>query len=567
MNKKLESLRHTASHVLAQAVKELYPKAKLGIGPAIEDGFYYDFDISPAFTDQDLNKIEKKMKDIIKRNIKLEKITASKAKAKTLLKGQKYKQELLKDLKGSVTFYKQGDFMDLCAGPHALSTGKVKHFKLLKTAGAYWKGESKNKMLSRIYGIAFETEKELKDHLNMLEEAQKRNHIKLGKELDLFSFHEQGPGFPFWHPKGTIVYNSLINFWRESHKKEGYHEIQTPIILNKELWLKSGHWDNYKEEMYFTKVDKKDYAIKPMNCPGGILIYKSKLHSYKEFPLKISELGLVHRHELSGVLNGLFRVRVFTQDDAHVYCTENQLKDELIAIIRLADEIYKTFNLTYEMELSTKPEKAIGSAKMWNAAEKALKGALKNWGTDYKTNKGEGAFYGPKIDFHIKDRLGRRWQCGTIQVDFAMPERFNLTYDGRDGKKHKPIMIHRAILGSIERFIGILTENYAGKFPLWLSPIQVKILTVNDKNKKYANEIKKLLEGNRIRVELDDRVESINKKVRDAVAEKINYIVNIGNKEVRNKKLAVRSRDGKVKFGVSPSTFLKQLKKEIEDKC
>ena len=566
MERDLESLRHSTAHLLAQAVLELFPKTKLGIGPSIENGFYYDFDIKEEFSEKDLEKIEQRMKEISKKHLKIVGEAKTNSEAKEILKNQPYKLELLKELKAKPTFYTQGDFTDLCAGPHVESTKEIRYFKLLKIAGAYWKGDSKNKMLQRIYGTAFHEKKELKDYLYMLEEAKKRDHKKLGEQLELFSFHKEGPGFPFFHPKGMLLYNELVDFWKEIHKKHGYQEIKTPIILNKELWLKSGHWENYKENMYFTKVDAKDYAVKPMNCPGGILVYKNTLHSYKEFPLKLAELGLVHRHELSGTLSGLFRVRNFTQDDAHIYCTEEQLEEEIKKVIELSGEIYKTFGLEYELELSTRPKKSIGSKAVWDNAENSLKNALENLKLDYQLNPGDGAFYGPKIDFHIKDSLGRSWQCGTIQVDFSMPEKFDLEYDGSDNQKHRPVMIHRAILGSLERFMGIMIEHYAGKFPLWLSPVQVKIMNVNDDVLKYANKIKEELEKNNIRVELDDRNESISKKVRDAQNQKINYMITIGEKEVKAKKLAIRTRDGKISFGISTTKFIKDLKKEIEDK-
>jgi len=566
MKKDLDTLRHSASHVLAQAVKELFPKVKLGMGPSIENGFYYDFDKKQGFSPEDLDKIEKRANEIIKRDIKIEKIEVSKQKAKEMLKGESYKLELLEDLKGKVTFYQQGDFIDLCAGPHLKTTKEIKAFKILKTAGAYWKGDSKNKMLQRIYGTAFYDRKELRKYLNMLEEAKKRDHKKLGEQLDLFSFHEEGPGFPFFHPKGVRLYNELVNFWKNIHKKNNYEEIKTPIMLNKNLWLQSGHWENYKENMYLTKIDNKDYAIKPMNCPGGILVYKSSLHSYKEFPLRMGELGLVHRHELSGVLNGLFRVRSFTQDDAHIYCTEKQLEEEIINVIKLSHEIYETFGLTHELELSTRPEKSIGTTKMWDNAEESLKKALKKLKLNYTLNSGDGAFYGPKIDFHIKDSLGRTWQCGTIQVDFSMPDKFDLEYTNKDGKRHRPVMIHRAILGSLERFLGILIEHYAGKFPLWLSPVQVKILTVTDRSNKFAKELEEKFKENNIRTEIDNRNESISKKVRDAQNQKVNYMITIGDKEIKSKKLAIRTRDGKVSFDVSTDKFIKDLQKEIKDK-
>jgi len=563
----LEKVRHTGAHILAQAVTELFPKVKLGMGPPIETGFYYDFERKEGFSPEDLKNIEKRMKEIIKRKLKIEHKLYSRDQAKKLLKGEKYKLELLKDIKDKkISFYKQGDFQDICKGPHTKNTNELKYFKIQNTAGAYWKGSEKNPMLQRIYVLAFETKEKLKGYLHTLEEAKKRDHKKLGEKLNLFSFHEEAPGFPFFHPKGMIIYNELVNFWKELHNKKGYQEIRTPMILNKELWLKSGHWDHYGDSMYFTKIDDKDFAVKPMNCPGGLLVYKSNQHSYKEFPIKVGELGLVHRHELSGVLNGLFRVRVFTQDDAHIYCTEKQLEQEIINVIKLSDEIYKAFGLTYELELSTRPKKSIGTKKMWDAAENSLEKALKKLKLKYQLNPEDGAFYGPKIDFHIKDALNRTWQCGTIQVDFSMPEKFDLEYTGKDSLRHRPVMIHRAILGSLERFLGILLEHYAGNLPLWLSPIQVKIMTVTDRNDKFANEILEKLKENNIRTESDLRNLSIGKKVRDAQVEKINYMITIGDKEVKDKKLAVRSRDGKVKFGVSPDKFIKDLLKQIQDK-
>lgn len=566
MKKDLDSLRHSASHVLAQAVLELFPTTKLAIGPSIENGFYYDFDTKKPFTPEDLEKIEKRCLEIIKKDLKIKKSLKTKVEAKKLLKDNPYKIELLEDIKGKPSFYQQGDFIDLCAGPHVNSTGEIKAFKLLSLAGAYWRGDSKNKMLQRIYGTAFYDKKELKKYLFTLEEAKKRDHKKLGEQQDLFSFHEEGPGFPFFHPKGMIIINELLSYWRSIHNKYNYKEVRTPIILNKSLWLKSGHWDHYKENMYFTKIDKKENAVKPMNCPGGILIYKSKLHSYKEFPLRVGELGLVHRHELSGVLNGLFRVRSFTQDDAHIYCTEEQAQEEVVNVIKLIEEMYKAFGLTYDLELSTRPEKSIGTTKMWNFAEATLEKALKKLKKPFKLNPGDGAFYGPKIDFHAKDSLGRTWQCGTIQLDFAMPEKFDLEYDAKDGKKHRPVMIHRTVYGSLERFLGILIEHYAGKFPLWLSPVQVKILPMTDRSNKFSEELKETLEKNNIRVEIDPRSESMSKKVRDAQKEKVNYMVTIGDKEIQSKNLAIRTREGKVSFNVSIDKFIKDLQKEVLDK-
>jgi len=559
-----EKLRHSTAHILAYAIKLLYPKVKLGIGPSIENGFYYDFDnlkIAPS----DLNKIEDKMKELIQKNLEFKKIKVTKEKVKQILKDEPYKLDLLKEIKDPI-FYKCGDFTDLCAGPHITSTKEIKAFKLTKIAGAYWKGDSKNKMLTRIYGVAFKTEKELKDYLFLLEEAEKRNHIKLGKQLDLFSFHQEAPGFPFWHPKGLTIWNELMKYWREEHKKD-YVEIRTPMILNKVLWEQSGHWDHYKENMYFTKIDNQDFAVKPMNCPGGILIYKEHLHSYKELPLRMAEVGLVHRHELSGVLNGLFRVRAFFQDDAHIYCTEEQIKNEVIKIIQLVQKIYKTFNLEYHIELSTKPTKAIGTKNMWDTAEKALKQALEEIKIKYKINPEDGAFYGPKIDFHIKDSLNRTWQCATIQLDFAMPSRFDLTYEGKDGKKHTPVMLHRTVYGGIERFIGILIEHFGGKFPLWLAPVQVAILPVSDKHIKYSNNVKGKFEEKGIRTVIDERQETIPKKVHDIQLQKIPIVIVIGDKEIQNKNLTIRTLNGKLKT-MKDEELLESVKEDIEKrKC
>ncbi len=565
MDKKLEKIRHSTSHILAYAVKTLHPKVKLGIGPAIEEGFYYDFG-NVTLTNEDLKKIENKMDELIDQNLTFKKIEVTRKKAQAMLKDEPYKLDLLKELKGKITLYQCGNFLDLCKGPHIKSTKEIKAYKLLSIAGSYWKGDSKNPMLQRVYGTAFSSKEDLDIYLKNKEEAEKRNHIKLGRELNLFSIHEEGPGFPFFHPRGMIVRNELLNFWRAEHKKEGYVEVSTPIILSRSLWEKSGHWDHYKENMYFTKIDNRDYAIKPMNCPGGILIYNTGLHSYRDLPLKMAELGLVHRHELSGVLNGLFRVRAFTQDDAHIYCTEAQIKEEVVKIINLADRIYKVFNLPYHLELSTRPKKSIGTTEMWKTAEDGLKEALKHIGVKYKVNAGDGAFYGPKIDFHIEDSLGRTWQCATIQLDFAMPEKFDLTYEGNDGKKHRPVMIHRTIFGSVERFIAILLEHYAGKLPLWLSPMQVRLLTVTDRSITYAKEVKAELEANGIRVEVDDRPETIAKKVRDAQIRKINYIVTTGDKEVDSRTLAIRTLDGKVTHDVKIYTFVNDLLNEIHNR-
>jgi len=565
----LNTLRHSASHILAHAVKDLFPNAKLGIGPAIENGFYYDFNVDKPFTPEDLEKIEKRMKEIIAEDQKFERFELTYEEAKKLMKNEPYKLELIEELhkKGKpLIFYQNGRFTDLCAGPHVESTGHVKAVKLLKTSGAYWKGKSDNPQLQRIYGTAFPTEGELKEYLHRIEEAEKRDHRKLGKQLNLFSFHEEGPGFVFWHPKGMVLRNLLINYWKEEHAKENYDEVNTPILLNKNLWVRSGHWENYRENMYTTMIDNEEYAIKPMNCPGGILIYNSRVRSYRDFPWRVAELGLVHRHELSGVLSGLTRVRQFTQDDAHIYMTEDQIKDEIIKVIKLIGRMYRMFGFEYSVELSTRPEKSIGTDKQWEKATAGLQGALDELGIDYKINEGDGAFYGPKIDFHLKDAIGRTFQCGTIQLDMNLPERFDMLYDGSDGKKHRPVMIHRTVFGSIERFIGILIEHYAGKFPLWLNPVQIKILSMNEECIEYAEEVKKELVQNGFRVEIDSRAETMSKKVRDAQLEKVNYMVTVGNKEKEAKTLAIRNKEGKVSFGVKVGDFIKQLKEEVESK-
>ena len=565
MDKQLEKIRHSASHILAASIKRIYPQTKLAIGPATEDGFYYDFD-NLNIKEEDFNKIEEEMKKLISQNLKFSKRYVTKQEAKKLLKNEKYKLELLEELKGKISFYTSGEFSDLCKGPHVKSTKEIIAFKLLKIAGAYWKGDSKNKMLTRIYGTAFNSKKELTDYLEMLRQAELRNHIKLGKELGLFSIRPEGPGFIFWHNKGMILRNELINFWREKHKGD-YEEVSTPPILSKTLWETSGHWENYQDNMYFTKIDDQDFAIKPMNCPGGILIYKHDLHSYRELPLRVAELGLVHRHELSGVLNGLFRVRNFTQDDAHIYCAEDQIEKEIDKVILLVMDMYKTFGFNkYEFEISTKPKKYVGSDRDWSKAVNVLKNVLKKRKIKFDIDEGAGVFYGPKIDIKIKDSLGRKWQCATIQYDFNLPKRFDLTYEGKDGKKHRPLMIHRVIYGSLERFIGILIEHYAGHLPLWLSPIQVKIVTVNDHCIKFAEDIANKLKESSIRVELDDRSESIGKKVRDAQLLKIPIIITVGEKEVKEKTIAVRE-DGKVNFGVDISNFIDKTAKKIRERC
>ncbi len=562
--------RHTSSHIMAQAVKRLYPDAKLAIGPSIENGFYYDFDVEKPFSVEDLENIENEMKKIIKEDYKLERFTLPRDEAIKYMEERQepYKVELFRDLPEgeTISFYRQGDFVDLCAGPHVESTGKIKAFKLLSVAGAYWRGNEKNKMLQRIYGTSFNKKSELDAYLTRLEEAKKRDHRKLGKELDLFDILEEGPGFPFFMPKGMVLRNILEEYWREEHKKAGYQEIRTPIILNEELWHRSGHWDHYKENMYFTKIDEGDFAIKPMNCPGGMMVYKRKLHSYRDLPQRLAELGLVHRHELSGALHGLMRVRCFTQDDAHIFMTPEMIKDEVLGVINLIDSFYKVFGFKYHIELSTRPENSMGSDEQWEEATDALKNALEAKGLSYKINEGDGAFYGPKIDFHLEDSIGRTWQCGTIQLDFQMPERFDLTYIGADGERHRPVMIHRVVFGSIERFIAILTEHYAGAFPVWLSPVQVKILPLVDKHHGYAEEVKKQLEKEGIRVEVDLRNEKIGYKIREAQLAKIPYMLVIGDKETETKTLAVRSRKDGDLGSMSVDDFVAKIISEIKNK-
>jgi threonyl-tRNA synthetase len=560
---------HSTSHIMAQAVKELFPQAKLAIGPAIKDGFYYDFDLDRSFTPEDMVVIEKKMEEIIDRNLPLKRIEVSREEANKLFEERKedYKVELLRDLQDDmVTLYQQGDYIDLCRGPHIASTGKIKVFKLLSIAGAYWRGNEKNKMLQRIYGISFDKKSELDNYLRLIEEAKKRDHRKLGKELELFSMHDEGVGFPFFHPKGMVLRNILEDYWKEEHCKSGYTEVKTPIILNKSLWMKSGHWDHYKENMYFTKIDEEDYAIKPMNCPGGILIYKCTLHSYRDLPLRMGELGLVHRHELSGVLHGLFRVRCFTQDDAHIFMTPEQIKDEIKGVIDLTDRIYKTFGFSYHVELSTKPENAMGSDEIWEMATNSLEEALIDKKINYVVNEGNGAFYGPKIDFHLKDCIGRSWQCGTIQLDFIMPEKFDLFFINKEGDKEKPVMLHRTILGSMERFIGILIENFAGAFPLWLAPVQVKLLPIADRHIKYGKDIIKKLTKYDIRVELDVVNDKIGAKIRKTELEKIPYMLIFGDKELEEGLVSVRKR-GKGDLGrIKIAKFVENVLKEIKDK-
>ncbi|MBS3114809.1 threonine--tRNA ligase [Candidatus Woesearchaeota archaeon] len=562
----MEVFRHSAAHLLAQAVVELFPQAKPTIGPVVEEGFYYDFDIEHHFTPEDLNKIEQKMQEIVKKDCKVERIELSESEAKKMFKNNSYKIEIIEEAKEPASAYQQGNFIDLCRGPHIPNTGKIKAFKLTKIAAAYWRGNPKNAQLQRIYGISFPEKSMLDAHLKLIEEAEKRDHRKIGRQLDLFSIHEEGPGFVFFHPKGMIIINELLDFSRKLHAKNGYKEIKTPIILSRKLWEQSGHWEHFKDAMYFTQIDEQDFAVKPMNCPGSILVYREAFHSYKEFPLRLAEYGLVHRHELSGVLSGLFRVRSFTQDDAHIFVMPSQIKEEVARVIDLVDYLYKIFRFEYHVELSTKPEKAMGSDEIWQIAEQSLKDALKSKNIDFKINEGAGAFYGPKIDFHIKDVLGRSWQCATIQVDFQMPEKFDLHYIGEDNTKHRPVIIHRVIYGSIERFLGILIEHFAGKFPLWLAPIQVRILTVADRFENYASKIKEEFEKNNIRVEVDSRTESVGYKVREAQFQKIPLILTVGEKEEKNKTVAVRTLDNKVYFDVKADDLLEKILKNIENK-
>ena len=564
------TLRHTASHILAQAVKRLWPEAKLAIGPAIDKGFYYDIDMEYTLTPEDLGKIEKEMSRIVKENLPITKSVMSRQEAIEFFKSKNedYKVELIEDLPEDavISCYAQGDFIDLCAGPHVASTGKVKAFKLQSIAGAYWRGDEKNKMLQRIYGTAFEKKEELDAYLHLLEEAAKRDHRKLGKELGLFVIKEEGPGFPFFLPKGMALRNELENFWREVHHEFDYEEIRTPIILNKQLWETSGHWFHYRENMYTTIIDDEEYAIKPMNCPGGILVYQNEMHSYRDLPLRYAELGLVHRHELSGALHGLFRVRAFTQDDAHVFMLPEQMQSELMKVIELFDRIYSQFGLKYHVELSTKPDNAMGDDAIWEAATEALRNAIEAKGIPYVINPGDGAFYGPKLDYHIEDSLGRTWQCGTIQLDMNLPERFQIEYVGEDGQKHRPIMIHRACFGSMERFIGILTEHYAGAFPTWMAPVQVKILPISEKHVEYAKELAKQMHRDYVRVEVDDRSEKIGYKIRQAQMAKVPYMLVVGDKEVEEGTVNVRKHGGDELGSVPFEEFFNSIKIEIKER-
>ena len=560
---------HTTAHIMAQAIKRIYGNdVKLTIGPAISNGFYYDFDVKENISSDDFEKIEAEMKKIIKEDLPIERFTLPRDEAIKFMKEKEedYKVELIEELPEDeeISFYKQGEFTDLCAGPHLMSTGKVKAVKILSSSGAYWRGDEHNKMLQRFYGISYPKASQLEDYLNMLEEAKKRDHKKLGKELELFMIAPEGPGFPFFLPKGMVLRNVLEDFWRDIHKKNGYVEIKTPMILNEELWHRSGHWDHYKENMYTTKIDGVDYGIKPMNCPGGMLVYKSKMRSYKDLPIRAGELGLVHRHEKSGELNGLFRVRCFTQDDAHIFCLPEQIEAEIEGIMKLVDQVYSIFGFEYTVELSTRPEDSMGSDEQWELAEGALKKVLKDMNMPYELNEGDGTFYGPKIDFHIKDSLGREWQCGTIQLDFQMPERFDLTYIGEDGEKHRPVMLHRVIFGSIERFIGVLIENYAGAFPTWLAPVQVKVLPIADSHKEYAEKVKEELENVGIRVEIDERNEKIGYKIREAQLEKIPYMLVLGDKEKAANSVGVRSRKAGDIGAMPIDEFIAKVVEEID---
>ena len=566
----LHVYRHTCAHVLAQALKTIYPTCKLAIGPVIENGFYYDIDFVTPITKDDLAKIEAEMQKIIKSNLPVERFTLPRDKAIELMEGydENYKVELIRDLPEGeeISFYKQGNFTDLCRGPHLPSTGKIKAFRLTGIAGAYWRGDEHNKMLTRIYGTAFAKKDEMEAYFTMLEEAKKRDHTKLGKELKLFTILNEGKGFPFFLPHGMVLKNTLIDYWRQIHDREGYVEVSTPVILSRSLWETSGHWDHYKENMYTTKIDGEDYAIKPMNCPGGILVYKTEPHSYKDLPIRMGELGLVHRHEKSGQLHGLFRVRCFTQDDAHIFMTPDQITDEIKGVVRLINEVYTLFGFKYHVELSTRPDNSMGSDEDWNLATEALRHALEEMKINYTVNEGDGAFYGPKIDFHLEDSIGRTWQCGTIQLDFQLPQRFEMEYVGEDGQKHRPIMVHRVVFGSIERFIGILIEHYAGKFPVWLSPVQVKILPITEKQQAYAEELYKKMKEAGIRAELDSRNEKIGYKIREAQMEKVPYMLVIGEKEAADGSVSVRRRDKGDTGAVPADEFIAQVKREIAEK-
>jgi len=565
----LSVIRHTAAHVMAQAVMRLFDDVKLAIGPSIEDGFYYDFDLEHRLTPEDLEKIEAEMRRIVEEDLPIVRTELLKEDAlrKVTEAGQPYKAELIRELNGdTVSFYSQGEFSDLCRGPHLLSTGRLRAFKLLNIAGAYWRGDERNKMLQRIYGTAFAKQSELQAYLARLEEAKKRDHRKLGKELDLFSLHEEGPGFPFFHPNGMVIWNELLNLWREVHEKAGYNEIRTPMILNRSLWENSGHWDKYRENMYFTEIDGQDYAIKPMNCPGAILVYRNSLHSYRDLPIRNAELGLVHRHEKSGTLHGLMRVRAFTQDDAHIFMRPDQVQSEIVGVIDLIDDFYRLFGFSYTVELSTKPENAIGSDEIWDLATRSLKAALDQKGLDYQINEGDGAFYGPKIDFHLEDCLGRTWQCGTIQLDFVMPERFDLFYVGEDGAKHRPVMIHRVVFGALERFIGILIEHFAGAFPVWLAPTQAIVLPVSDAHAAYAHSVAAELTAAGIRCKVDDRNDKLGYRIREARLKKIPYMLVVGDAETDSHSVSVRARGRDDVTTVPVEAFIQKISNEIRQR-
>lgn len=562
-------MRHSGSHLMAQAVKRLYPNAQLTIGPAVENGFYYDFDMEGTISANEIDAIEHEMAKIVKENLPIERFVLSREEALAFVKEKKepYKVELIENLPvdAEISFYQQGEFVDLCAGPHVSSTGVLKAFKLTAVTGAYWHGDSKNKMLQRVYGIVFPKKAELDAYLNMLEEAKKRDHRKLGRELDLFMMADEGPGFPFFLPKGMVLRNTLLAFWRRKHHEAGYQEISTPIILNESLWHQSGHWDHYKDNMYFTNIDEQTFVVKPMNCPGGILAFQRRMYSYRDLPQRLAELGLVHRHELSGALHGLMRVRNFTQDDAHLYVTPEQIQEEVVKTILLIDSIYKVFGFEYHMELSTRPENSMGTDEQWEIATNGLRSALEAIDKPYKLNEGDGAFYGPKIDFHLKDCLGRTWQCGTIQLDLQMPERFDLTYIGADGEKHRPVMLHRTALGSVERFMGILIEHYAGAFPVWLAPVQVRVLSITDQHIPYGQEIQKRLDEVGIRVELDDRNEKIGFKIREAQLQKVPYMIILGEQEVEKKMISVRDRATGLTTSMSVEEFIQKVQNEVAE--
>jgi threonyl-tRNA synthetase len=565
----LDILNHSCSHIMASAIKKLFPEVKFAIGPSIRNGFYYDIDLdSKIITPEDLPIIEKEMGKIMKENIKFVRSEITKSEAVELFKDNPYKVELINDIKDPfVSIYTTGDFIDLCAGPHIESTGKVGAFKLLTIAGAYWRGDERNKMLTRIYGTAFYNKEDLKNYLEKLEKARRSDHRIIGKDLELFSFHDEAPGFPFFHPKGMIIQNTILDYWRKEHQLEGYEEIRTPIILSNELWRTSGHWDHYKDNMYFVQIDEYEYAIKPMNCPGAILIYKSNQHSYREFPIRYAELGIVHRHEKSGVLHGLFRVRNFTQDDAHIFCLENQLKDEIVKIMNLIDRMYRVFGFNdYHIELSTRPAERIGSDDMWDKAESALKAVIESKNLNYKINEGEGAFYGPKIDFHIKDCLDRTWQCATIQLDFAMPEKFDIEYMGEDNVRHRPVMIHRVVLGSLERFIGILIEHYSGNLPPWLAPVQVIVLPISEKFYNYAAKAFNILKDKGYRIEMDNRVESLGKKIRQSELRKIPYMIIVGEKEEQTDSITIRKKIGEDIKNINLHAFIEMLDDVVKNK-